>query len=113
MPESILKVFGHEVRKQRMAQHLSQEKLSEAIDISQRHLADIEKGNVNPSLEIAVLIIRKLNISMDNIIYQSQLQDTDRFMNELRIRLPQYSDQQKTLLHTIIEFVDMQKDPSQ
>lgn len=110
MPEIVLKSFGREVRKQRMARHLSQEKLAESIGISSKHLANIEKGKVNPSLDTATMIIRELHISMDNIIYQDELETMDQFMNQLRVRLPQYSNRSIDLLHTIIELVDLQED---
>ena len=52
MPNSDLKVLGEKVRKERKLAGLTQEQLAERCHVSTKHIANIEKGSMNPSYEI-------------------------------------------------------------
>ena len=58
MPNSDLKVLGEKVRKERKLAGLTQE----------QHIANIEKGSMNPSYEILLAIARVLPVSLDALI---------------------------------------------
>ena len=49
MPNSDLKVLGEKVRKERKLAGLTQEQLAERCHVSTKHIANIEKGSMNPS----------------------------------------------------------------
>ena len=51
MPNSDLKVLGEKVRKERKLAGLTQEQLAERCHVSTKHIANIEKGSMNPSYE--------------------------------------------------------------
>ena len=78
MPNSDLKVLGEKVRKERKLAGLTQEQLAEKVGISTsfyahchvstKHIANIEKGSMNPSYEILLAIARVLPISLDALI---------------------------------------------
>lgn len=104
MPDHITIRFGHAVCSQRRSKHLSQEKLSEITGISKRHLANIEKGIVNPSLEVIDILAKELNLSLDNIIHED-LDETDQILNILRIRMPEYTDEDKKFLYRIVNIL--------
>ena len=64
MPNSDLKVLGEKVRKERRLAGLTQEQLAERCHVSTKHIANIEKGSMNPSYAIA----RVLPVSLDALI---------------------------------------------
>ena len=67
MPEDILSVLGSRLRKARNDRDFTQERLSEVSGVSARHIANIEKGDVNPSFEILRTLIKALGVSFDSI----------------------------------------------
>lgn len=48
MPNSDLKVLGEKVRTERKLAGLTQEQLAERCHVSTKHIANIEKGSMNP-----------------------------------------------------------------
>ena len=52
----------------RVAQGLTQEQLAERCHVSTKHIANIEKGSMNPSYEILLAIARVLPVSLDALI---------------------------------------------
>lgn len=58
-------VFGQKIRQIRLQRGFSQEKLSEEIDISPRHMCTIENGNSLPSVETFVKIAKILDIDIN------------------------------------------------
>lgn len=68
MPNSDLKLLGEKVRTERKLAGLTQEQLAERCHVSTKHIANIEKGSMNPSYEILLAIARVLPISLDALI---------------------------------------------
>ena len=68
MPNSDLKVLGEKVRTERKLTGLTQEQLAERCHVSTKHIANIEKGSMNPSYEILLAIARVLPVSLDALI---------------------------------------------
>jgi len=60
------KIVGKKIREIRIEKGLSQEELSEKIDISPRHMCTIENGNSLPSLETFIKITQVLDIDINN-----------------------------------------------
>lgn len=52
MPEDMLQYLGAFIRKSRKDCELTQEELAEQSGVSARHIAKIEKGQINPSYEV-------------------------------------------------------------
>ena len=69
MPKDILKHLGNRVRTARKDANLTQEKLSQQADVSVRHIAKIEKGEMNPSFEILYRLVNCLGISADTLFH--------------------------------------------
>lgn len=68
MPNSGLKVLGEKFRTERKLAGLTQEQLAERCHVSTKHIANIEKGSMNPSYEILLAIARVLPVSLDALI---------------------------------------------
>ena len=63
-----LKVFGANVRRERVSRGMTQEHLAELIDLNIRNLQKIEAGETNVLITTAVRIRRALNCSADKLI---------------------------------------------
>lgn len=55
------------VRKIRISKGITQTKLAKMANISRPYLSDIEKGDSNPSAQIAISIARSLDTTVENI----------------------------------------------
>lgn len=65
----MLKYLGRCIREARIAYALTQEELAEQSGVSVRHIANIEKGRLNPSYEIIKLLIKRLGVSVETLFY--------------------------------------------
>lgn len=62
------KTIGKRIRKQRLAQNLSQEALAELCNVGTTHISHIETGNCIPSLKVFIAILNALSCSADEIL---------------------------------------------
>ncbi len=63
------KAIGSRIREVRKSKNMTQEKLSEAINVGYKHLSNIECGNGGVSIEVLASICSVLDISLDYIIF--------------------------------------------
>ncbi len=61
--------FGNRIKKERLKQNLSQEKLALEAEIDRTYMNDIEKGTRNVSLNIAYKLSKALNIPLTKLLY--------------------------------------------
>ena len=94
--------FGKAIKKARKERHMTQQQLADATHVSQRYLAKIENGKTHPSIDIVCIIVKALNLSMDNILHEGQLDESEHFLKELQVRLPGFTKEQKDYLITTI-----------
>ena len=67
MPNDILSVLGARLKAARKGRDLTQERLADLSGLSARHIANIEKGDVNPSFEALHTLVKTLGVSFDAI----------------------------------------------
>ena len=67
MPNKGLSVLGTRLRAARNRRGFTQEQLSDVSGHSVRHIANIEKGDVNPSFEVLYALVKALGVSFDSI----------------------------------------------
>lgn len=67
MPNNVLPILGERLKKARKDRGLTQEQLVERAGLSARHIAKIEKGDVNPSFEVLSTLVKTLGVSFDAI----------------------------------------------
>ncbi len=63
--------LGKRIRKERKAQHLTQEALAEKVGISLSFLGHIERGSRKASIETLVGIANTLGVSLDGLLSDS------------------------------------------
>lgn len=74
------KIFGNNLHRYRKKMGFSQEKLSEELDISIKHLSDLETGKSFVSAELLENISQTLHVSLSNLFYapdEKLIEETD------------------------------------
>lgn len=62
------RIIGSKIQFFRSLQGISQEALAESARVSRRFISDLERGEKGTSLETFVAIVKKLNVSADDIL---------------------------------------------
>ncbi len=75
--------IGKRIQKLRKAKELTQERLAEQLNISTVHLAKIEIGSRNCSLDILISIAAFFDTSLDYILFGKAHSDNDVLKAEL------------------------------
>ncbi len=64
---SIKQRFGKAIRRRRRELDLSQEELAEKAELHRTYISNIERGELNPSLETMEKLLKALNISFASL----------------------------------------------
>ncbi|MDE7246134.1 MAG: helix-turn-helix domain-containing protein [Oscillospiraceae bacterium] len=67
MPNKNLKELGARLRTARNSRGFTLDQLSDRSGYSSRHIANIEKGDVNPSFEVLFNLVKALGVSFDTV----------------------------------------------
>ncbi|WP_088893811.1 helix-turn-helix domain-containing protein [Leptolyngbya ohadii] len=70
--------FGRAIRRRRRELDLSQEELAERAELNRTYLSDIERGEVNPSLEIIDKLANALGISVSGLFADYEIDLTQK-----------------------------------
>ncbi len=70
---NVKKIFGENLKRYRKESGLTQEKLSEMLDISPKHLSNIEVGIKFVSADLIETIYQVMEISPSGLFYSSKL----------------------------------------
>lgn len=62
LTENIQTTFGMVLRKHRLQQYLSQEKLAELADLDRTYISQIERGLKSPSFKALIALARALHV---------------------------------------------------
>ena len=96
------KIIGKRIQEFRKKRNLTQEELSEILDITPHYLSSLERGIYNIKLETLVKILNTLEVSADEIfcdvVEKSSLVTTTRLSERLE-KLP--LDEQKKILAVV------------
>ena len=98
MPEKTLKRLVNSIRENRRQKGYSQQELSEITGISRRHNANIENGIANASFEIVTILVKELNIFLDNIAFTDQTDSQSAMINSIFIEWSQCTDLQQRIM---------------
>lgn len=78
------RAIGKRVKSARKNAHLTQEELSEKINMSLSHISNIETGNTKLSLPAILEIADALSVSADELLCDNNTQTVAVFQNELQ-----------------------------
>ncbi len=70
-------MLGKRIREERMKLNLTQETLAEDVDLTTAYIGQIERGERNLTLENLVKVSNRLGVSVDYLLSDSLLIETD------------------------------------
>lgn len=73
--------LGRRIREERQKLNLTQEKLSEAINVSTTYIGQIERGERCPTLDTLIRISNSLGVSIDYLLQESVTPSSTNLMN--------------------------------
>lgn len=94
---NIKKLIGKRIKELRKVRHLSQEQLSEKIDINQNALSYIETGENFLSAETLEKLITALNIEPSELFETKHLQKNEQLLEEIIQMLKKNPDKIKDI----------------
>ena len=80
--------IGKRIKSKRKELNLTQEQLSEIIDVSPSYVSEIERGTSISSLATITKITQTLNVSLDYLIYGINLNNSDITFSEILKTIP-------------------------
>ena len=101
--------IGKKIRQIRKEKGLSQEELSEKIDISPRHMCTIENGNSFPSIETFIKIAEILDINI-NDFFNLNLESSDNLRAEIYNLIQTSTFHELKLIQNIITAIHNNRD---
>lgn len=95
-------VLGDVVRNARKKKNLSQEALAERIGVCKRTIVDIEKNNSNPKFEILFLLVRELDLPLQQVFYPDRINSFEA-KTQLRQELEKCNEYESKIALAILE----------
>ncbi len=79
--------LGRKIKRMRINRGLTQEQLSEAVDISQRTLSGIEIGENFVTAETLDKLVKALNTTTEELFSTNHLKPSEEILNEIKNNL--------------------------
>jgi transcriptional regulator with XRE-family HTH domain len=92
------------IKEIRQSRKISQDKLSEKLDIDPKYLSRIEVGKATPSLDLLVKTAKLLNVELKELFEFSHLEKTGE-KNQIELLLKGLSDEKRKLIIKLIKAV--------
>lgn len=96
--------LGKRIREERLKLNLTQEKLSESVDISNSYMGQIERGERNVTLDTLIRIANRLGVTIDYLLKESITID-DKYVNQLMQLMDGKTDKQKQMALDVIKIM--------
>jgi transcriptional regulator with XRE-family HTH domain len=96
--------LGQKIKRMRVNRGLTQEQLSEIVDVSQRTLSGIEIGENFVTAETLDKIIIALNTTPEELFATSHIKDTSELIEEIKTDF-EYLSQNRQKLETLYNIV--------
>ena len=97
--------MGKRIRECRLKRKLTVEQLAERLEISAVFMSDIERGVKCPRLENFVKILNALEITADEVLFDSVRADTDICLNEVTKKMQRLDNKQIAKVEKIIMYI--------
>lgn len=102
----IYKKLGESIKQERQKLNLTQEQLSEKLDISISYLGRIERGERNIPLDTLVRLANILNVSIDYLLKDSKPKNNNNVLTcEINQLISQLSNSEKTVILNMIRLM--------
>lgn len=104
-------LLGARIKELRKARKLSQEQLSEMIEIEPRHMSRIERGWSYPSLDRLERISIALEVPLKSFFEFGHLEDAGERLDELSGMVRDMGEEYQKLVYRIVKAIDGPAEP--
>lgn len=103
-------LIGSHIKKARQREGLTQEALSESIDVTSQYLSDLERGLVGTSISTLMKICRRLNVTADYILFGNGDKEVEDLpiISKIRYLRPDQLEIVDQTLNLLIKAMDME-----
>lgn len=103
----IKKEFGQKIRRMRQKRGLTQEKLAEIIDVSQRTLSGIETGESFVTAETFDKLVLALNTTSEELLITNHLKEASELITEIKSSLDYFENEPQKLefLYNMVRYL--------
>ncbi len=98
-----IKDIGSLIKKSRIDKKMSQEALSELIEITPTHLKHIESGHRKPSIEVLFAIFNALDISFEEL--KSEKENLTVNLSKINVLLDSCNEKELDLIYNLLKAV--------
>lgn len=105
MTEDRKKLFGKRIKELRKARNLTQEKLSEKMDISTNYLSSTERGTENPTFDMLMKYSDALDVEMSELLDFQHQAGSRELKAELNNLLKEVDNENLRLITRLIKTV--------
>ena len=95
--------IGQRIRRVRKAKGMSQETLTEKVDISTAHMSHIENANTKLSLPVFIAIAEALEVQLDSLVYGESPYTLNSSMKEIAEVLESCTASQAKVIADIVK----------
>jgi len=99
------KKLGQRIREERLRLHLTQEQLSEAIEISNSYMGQIERGERSLTLDTLIKLVNRLGITIDYLLADYTNIADDHFINQLKQIIDGRDNKQKQMALDVLKIM--------
>lgn len=99
------KILGQRIREERLRLKLTQEQLSERIDVTASYLGAVERGEKSMTLEKLIDLINVFDVSMDYILSDFIQPRVNENNNDISDLINNMNDHQRKLTIEIVKLI--------
>lgn len=102
--------LGQAIRVAREKKQLTREQLSEILEITPRHLSDIENYGKHPSIEVLYRAVTLLDISVDQYIFTDKAPSKSSRLRRIETSLAELSEKELIIVEAVINGINLEKE---
>jgi len=97
--------IGTRIQKIRNQKGLTQDQLSEKVNISPKYLSSIERGKENPTLNTLINIAEKLSVDVEEFFTEIQLEDPQITKEMVLALIGEANEDQLKVIYKILSVI--------
>jgi len=98
-------MIGARIKEIRSKRGITQDQLSERMEINPKYLSSIERGKENPTLNTLLKLSESLEVSLDEVFSFVEIEDPDKRKSLLISLLDEANDEQLKLAFKILSAI--------
>ena len=98
-------MIGARIKEIRSKRGITQDQLSERMEINPKYLSSIERGKENPTLNTLLKLSESLEVSLDEVFSLVEIEDPDKRKSLIISLLDEANDEQLKLAFKILSVI--------